>query len=174
MPFDYVFPLPPALMSPLPSAPGSSIAPAQGIDTSTGVGYYNSGNGWVPQVPGTVNNLNLKAQSANVANTNLYAIPAHLGGLYQISAYTKLTTLGGSNSTMPSLTIYFTDAADNTVQNLVPLATNANNTTSTTIQQNTITIYASGGTNIIYNANGYLSNGTAMKYELQVRCTYLG
>jgi hypothetical protein len=173
MGIDQVFSMPPASMSPAPAAPGSAIAPELGVDTSTGVGYISSGNGWVPQVPGTVTNLSVKGKAANIANATLYAVPANMGGAYSIATYVKVTTAATSNSTLPSLTIFWTDAADNTVQNLVASATNTTNTTGL-ILQNTLTIYASGGTNIIYNANGYLSNGTPLAYEVQMRCTYLG
>lgn len=170
MAVDFIFQGPP---SSTVASPGTTIAPAIGLDTINGVGYINAGSGWKPQAPGTVANLSKTAQTANISTTTAYAVPAHMGGQYAVTVYIKVTTAGSVSSTMPSVSIAFTDNGDSVAQSIAATATNTGNTT-TTLAQATVIVWASGGTNIQYSTASYASSAAGMAYELNIRVTYLG
>ncbi|HVI10221.1 MAG TPA: hypothetical protein VND65_18165 [Candidatus Binatia bacterium] len=136
----------------------------------------NVGNGRNQTEP-AVAYVDLTAQTAAIAATTLYAVPAAGAGLYRLSWYAKVTTAAGSSSTLGALTITFTDQ-DGVAQSITCAAqssagtietTDAGNTTTTLLSGLTITINANSSTNIQY-AFAYASNpASAMNYTLHIR-----
>lgn len=124
-------------------------------------------------IPTEYAHVDLTAQSAPISATTLYAVPATGQGMYRISWVASLTTagtsstLGGANG----FQVLFTDPADSVVKTTPASATSAANTTATTIG-GSITVYAKLSTNIQYQM-GYTSSGTAMQYDVHVKCEAL-
>lgn len=173
MSMDYVFTTPPATQTPAVGAPGTTVAPAVGVDTSAGVFYISYGKGWLPNVPSTVAQVKLTAQGANIGSTNAFVLPGNGVGCYLVTTYIKVTRAGSSSSTMPSVTIGWTDI-DGTAQTLAATSTSAGNAT-TTYAQSTSVINAANSSNITYTTASYATSGaTSMQYLLQIRVTYLG
>jgi hypothetical protein len=111
--------------------------------------------------------VNATAQTANIATTTLYAVPAT--GFYRVSIYITVTSIG-TTSTMPSTTITYTDGNSGTnVHSTVTTATATTNSLTTTFAQATYVCYAKTGTNIQYATGSYASTGTAMQYALRIR-----
>lgn len=171
MPHDFVFQGPPSSNI---VAPGTTLAPADGIDTVNNVEYVSTGAGWKPAVPATVGSTNLVNQSAAVAATTVYAVPAHMSGMYRISVVAKVTTAATTSSNLGAITVNYTDNVDGVaVSGLSAAALSAGNTTGTQINGSVI-VNAKGGTNIQW-AIAYTSVGaTSMVYAAEVRVDYLG
>ena len=171
MAIDFIFQGPPPANL---ACPGTTIAPAVGLDSVNGVGYLSSGKGWVPQIPATVAKVDLTGQNAAIAATTLYAVPAHMGGQYRISVDLKVTTAATTSSTLGAATVNYTDADDSVaVSGLTAAASNSGNTT-TTQTSGSVIVNAKGGTNIQY-AIAYASVGaTAMVYSAHIRVDYMG
>lgn len=169
--FDFVFQGPPASTV---VAPGTTLAPAGGIDTVNNVEYVSSGSGWKPAVPATVGSLNLTAQTAAVAASTVYAVPVHMSGMYRISVVAKVTTAATTSSQLGAITVNYTDNVDSVaVSGLSAAAQSTGNTTGTQINGSVI-VNAKGGTNIQW-AIAYASVGaTSMAYAAEVRVDYLG
>jgi hypothetical protein len=175
MPFDFVFPMPPAIMTPVPVAPGTALAPAQGVDTSTNVGYVSSGKGWVPQVPATTASVNLTAQAANIGATTLYAVPAHLGGMYTITVFEESTNTP-TTATLPSVSLAWTDNdTGNSIAATQIVASTGSVSAANVLAQTTYNLDAKGGTTITYQTGSYAAgSGTALQYSLHIRVNYMG
>jgi hypothetical protein len=115
-------------------------------------------------------NLDLTAQNANITTATLYTPSA--SGLYRISAYIIVTTVastGAATSTLPSVTIGWTDKDNSTAQTLVLTPTNAGNLL-TTYQQASCVIDALTAVAITYATGSYASNtASQMQYALHIR-----
>lgn len=134
-----------------------------------------SGNisGYLPTSSSVAAKIDLTAQTAAVAATNLLAAPAT--ARYRISAYLKVTTpaTGAATSTLGAVTITYADGTDNVAQSVVmqlqtqagaSATTNVGNST-TTVLAGEVPIYAHTGTAIQY-AIGYASNAAnTMAFE---------
>jgi hypothetical protein len=115
----------------------------------------------------TVSNVDLLNQTANIASTTLFTPAA--GGLYRISAYLIVTTVDGTSSTLPALTIGWTDPDNSTAQTLVLTPTNAGNT-FTTHQTATCLINAKISVIVTFSTGSYASDTPAtMAYSLHIR-----
>jgi len=118
----------------------------------------------------TSSNVDLTAQAANIVTSTLFTPTA--SGLYRVSAYLIVTTVastGASTSTLPSLTIGWTDTDNATPQTIVLTPTNAGNLL-TTYQQASCVIDAVTAVAITYATNSYASNTAAqMKYSVHLR-----
>jgi hypothetical protein len=114
-----------------------------------------------------VSNLDLTGQSANITTTTLFTPSA--SGIYRISSYIIVTTVDGASSTLPSVTIGWTDTDNSTAQTLVITPTNAGNLL-TTYQQATAVIDAKTAIAVTYATGSYASGTPAtMKYALHIR-----
>ena len=114
----------------------------------------------------TASNVDLTAQVANITTTTLYTPSA--SGVYRVSAYIIVTSVSSPGSTLPSLTIGWTDADSSAAQTLVLTPTNTGNAL-TTLQEATMTFNALTAVAITYATGSYASGGTPMAYSLHIR-----
>jgi len=115
----------------------------------------------------TVNNLDLLGQTANIAPATLFTPSA--SGLYRISAHLIVTIVDGASSTLPALTIGWTDADNSHAQTIVLTPTNAGNLL-TTYQQADCRINAKTLVNVTYATGSYASGTPAtMAYSVHIR-----
>lgn len=165
-----------------------------GIDTSSGINVggvlnvtgkiatYNSMTTVANGVASIVAKADAVAQSANVATTTLFAVPAGGAGMYRASCYVVITQAATTSSTMPYCGVLWTDSDTNTssgVQVTSQLNTNTVGTTSAngSLGQSTGTaiINAKASSNITYQTVNYASSGaTPMQYAIHVKLEYLG
>jgi hypothetical protein len=167
------------------AAVGSMFSQQNG--TPAGVFFIKtqgSGNtGW-GAVPSRVAVSDLTAQTAAVAATTIYAVPASAGGFYRISYNAKVTTagttstLGGTNG----FQVVYTDNDDSVVVttpvwwgggNNGAAPTSASLNTTQTQVSGVIIVNAKAGTNIQFSFD-YTSSGTAMQYSLHTRVIAVG
>lgn len=158
-----------------PSFNGSgNVTSTATVNSITGkLTSYNAistvGNG----VPSLVATIDATAQVANIATATLYSVPASGAGMYRISIYVTVTSVG-TTSTMPSTTITYTDGnAGTNAHSTVTTATSAGNSVTTTFAQTTYVLYAKASTNIQYATGSYASTGSAMQYALRIKCEAL-
>ncbi len=106
--------------------------------------------------------------AANVATTPLFAVTA--SGFFRITAQIVRTQIATTSSTLPSLTIGWTDGNNSAAGSTAVFATNATNTlVAVALVQ--IIVYAKAGTNITYTTAGYVSSGaTPMQYSVNLKC----
>lgn len=130
-------------------------------------------------IPAEYATVDLTAQTANIAATTLYAVPASGAGMYRIAAYTTETTAASATSRLPNVQIIYTDADSATVITMddSPLLGAAglgqtgaytSNTVGTS-GSGVITINAKASTNIQYQTVNYASNLAGMAYALHIK-----
>jgi len=113
--------------------------------------------------------LSLKGQNDNIAATTLFDSKASM--LVRVTVYRVLTTVDAVSSTLPQVTIGWTDADNSTALTVTVVTTNAGNTKATfgTSSQGSIVINKKGGVDVTYATTGYLSNtANAMQYSLYI------
>jgi hypothetical protein len=143
-----------------PAAPAGSTNVTWQEDVSGNVSAY------VSTGPTTLTPVDLTAQTANIGATTLLAATA--SARYLISGYIIVTTVDGVSSTMPKITITWTDPDNSAAQSFDLTATSAGNTTAT-IKQGVMVVSAKTATNIQYATSGYVSNTPAtMQYALHL------
>jgi len=118
-------------------------------------------------------------QTADVASTTMYAVPASGAGLYRVSVYTVITTAATTSSTLPRAYVSWTDQDSNTAVSVYATQTSTTNTIGTVGFQGTllgvIAIQAKASTNIIITTDSYASVGaTPMAFALRTRVERLG
>lgn len=113
----------------------------------------------------------LAAQAANIGSTVLWAVTST--GFYHICTSIKRTQIATTSSTLPSVTLGWTDGDNSQTGTTTAVATNATNTLVATLPAQTV-VYAKTGTNITYSTSGYASSGaTPMQYALELNCEAL-
>jgi len=145
-----------------PAAPAGSTNVKHQTDGSGNVSAY------VPTsvVELTANNYNATAQVANIAATNLVAIP--VTGRYKVSAYIIVTTAATTSSTMPSITVTWSDADSGQAQTLTLTATSTGNTLTTFAQASAL-LSVNAAAPLAFSTSGYASVGaTAMQYAIHI------
>jgi hypothetical protein len=120
-------------------------------------------------------------QSANIPTTTLYTVPTNTGGTYRITAYTVLTQVATTSSTLPNPGVNYTDNDTGAlVTNLFWGSTPTTNTLgiSSNVGGNmngTATFSAKAGTAIQILTANYASTGaTPMQFALHAKLEYLG
>lgn len=134
-------------------------------DASGNISAYHK-NGDVPvQLPP----VDLTAQGANIVATNLVAAASVItNGRFLIKAYTIVTQVATTSSTLPSVVITWTDPDNSTAQTFTLTPTNTGNVL-TTFQQASMIISAKAATAIQYSTTGFTSVGAqAMQYALHL------
>ncbi len=111
-------------------------------------------------------NVSLTGQTANINTTTLLTPSA--SRLYRVSAYIIVTTVSSPGSTLPALTIGWTDADNSTAQTIALTATSTGNTL-TTYKQGVCILNALTAVAITYATGSYASGGTPMQYSLYIR-----
>jgi len=130
-------------------------------------------------LPSIVATVDLTAQSATIATTTLYAVPASGAGQYRISWNSTKTRAATTASTNGTLTLTYT-GSDSIVRSVTCPATNS---VGTSVTFNNVNATASTGclwgmpfiidckasTNIQYSF-GYINSGvTTMQYDLRIK-----
>ena len=150
----------------LPAAPAGSTNVNWQRDPSGNVSAYVT-----TSVELTPDNIDLTAQVADIAATNLVALP--VAGVYRVSAYIIVTTPDGATSTLPAVILTWADQDNNVAQSLTMSPTNAGNLT-TTYEQSDVVISVNAATAIQYSTSGYTSGTPAtMQYALHIRVELL-
>lgn len=156
---------------------GSSPEPYRENDFDTVNGIIPAAA--LPPAPGTiVGNLDLAAQTTNVALTTIYAVPATPAFTYfQACAWEIINTAATTSSTLPSVRTSSTDPINSVVvSEFLALASSAPsggaaNTTATAFTGCSF-IHARAGTNIQIQTSGYASSGaTPMSFDLHATLT---
>lgn len=130
--------------------------------------------------PCTVGTIDLTAQASDIGWSTAYAIPAGLGGMYQVSCYTVATQAATSSSTLPACGLRWTDEDTGVVPaTITMLGTSAANTVGTTgavqYYNPILPIKAAASTNVQYVTSGYASSGaTPMQFAIHLKVEYLG
>lgn len=119
-------------------------------------------------VPSEVATVDLTAQTANIGSTTLYAVPSTGAGLYRISAYWIVTSVG-TTSTLPSLVLGWTDRDNSTAQSTTTAPGTPTGNTLTTLAGLSSVISAKASTNLTYQTTNYASTGSAMQYALRIK-----
>ena len=116
--------------------------------------------------------VDLTGQTANVSTTNIIASTA-AAGLYRISIHIGVTTAATASSTLPSVTVSYTDQSS-VAQSGTAVASNSGNLT-TDVGRGDVICSCKAGSAITFSTSGYASSGaTAMQYSLHIRLEYLG
>lgn len=114
--------------------------------------------------------VDLTAQGANIAATTLLT-PAS-PGLFRISVYIIVSRAASSTSTLPSVTITWTDQDNATGQSVTVTPTDSGNLL-TTVHEGTLVVSAAASA-IQYATAGFASSGgTSMQYALHMRAEAL-
>lgn len=149
---------------------GSSSGGNLGSITAVG-GIPTVGNG----VPAEYAKIDMFNQSANIASSTLYTVPANGAGMYRVSCYAVVTTADAASSTLPNIGIGWTDA-DTSVSLLATGVTPTNPANAVgAFGPGVQVINAKAGSAITYQTSNYAS-GTAgaMKYAIHIKLEYLG
>lgn len=112
--------------------------------------------------------VNLTIQAANISTTTLYT--PLITGFFRVTASLKRTQIATTSSTLPSLTIAWTEGDNSAAGSNVLIATNATNMLAAAIASQQV-VWAKATTAITYATAGYASAGTTpMQYALRIKC----
>lgn len=141
-------------------------APAGAVNVIFQTDGAGNDSAYVPASSVSLPPIDLTAQDADISATTLFTAAA--AGRYRIGAYIIVTMADLISSTLPSVTITWTDADSSIGQSFTLTPTNAGNTT-TTLQQAEMIISAVLSGAVQYTVAGYAS-GTplAMKFALHL------
>lgn len=139
------------------------------LDASGKATVYNGvalvGNGFPYQVA----KVDSTANGANIGSTLLYAVPASGAGIYRLSGYVVLTTKDAVSSTLPALTVGWTDSETSVSTTSGIISTSTNNAVGDH-GFGTAFVNAKASTNITYSTSGYVSNTPGvMLYSVHLR-----
>jgi hypothetical protein len=145
--------------------------------TDTSQIFQWNGAAWVDvssSFRGVVAKVDLTAQSANIVSTLLFTPTAN--GFYRISPWLMTTQAATTSSTLPNLTIGFTDADSSFAELISVTGTSTANTIGQAgLPSTVLPFYAKSGVNITYQTNNYASvGGTSLQYSLHIRLEFLG
>ena len=139
------------------------------------------GNLTVGSVPlPIIASINAVNQQANIVNTTILVgsppiTPITIAALYALSFAVYITTAATTSSTLPSLTITWTNRTNNAVQTATFSAAVPNSNSFTTMYTGQAIMSVASATNIQYSTAGYASvGGTVMQYEIRGTLQILG
>jgi hypothetical protein len=108
------------------------------------------------------------AQAANVNSPTFYAVPT--SGLYRVSAYVVLTQAATTSSTLPGVSVSYTEAITGAVVQDIVFGTGGTTNTVGLHQGGSAVIQAQQGSHIGYITTGYASSGaTPMQYAVGIK-----
>lgn len=152
------------LSNTVPSAPAGGTNLLWQTDGSGNISGYVSTSARINT------SVDLTAQAANISATTLLAVTA--SGFYRVSAYIVVTQIPSTSSTLPKVTITWTDPNNSTGETFDLTATVAGIPANalTDFKQGVMVFNAKTASNIQYATSGYASvGGTAMNYALSLR-----
>jgi hypothetical protein len=139
------------------------------------IASYNGVTTVANGVPAIVAKAGATGQSASIAATTLYAVPAAGAGLYRASCYVVLTTAAGTSSTMPSCAVNWTDNDSSTAEAAVSLTSTSTANAVGTTSAGPLLINVKASTNIQYSTLSYASNpAAAAQYAFHIKLEFLG
>lgn len=122
-------------------------------------------------VPSQSSVFNLTGQAVNIGVTPVLNVTTT--GFYRITASIKRTQIATTSSTLPSVTIAWTEGDNSAAGSFVVIATNATNTL-VAVAPSILVVWAKAGTSITYTTAGYASSGAIpMQYALRIKCEAL-
>lgn len=127
-------------------------------------------SGYVATSAASKATVDLTAQAASIGATTLLAVTAT--GFYRVSAYAVVTQVPSTSSTLPKVTITWTDSNNTTGEtfDITPTLAGGPANALTDFKQGTLVFNAKTGSNIQYATSGYASvGGTPMQYALSLR-----
>lgn len=146
-----------------PAAPALGVNVKWQTDGNGNDSAYLAGGG----IPTTA--IDLTAQTANITPTTLYAVPASFSGLYRVTVFIIVTQAATTSSTLPAVSVVFTDNDNNTSQTLAVTAVNTGNVL-TTFEQGDAVINVKDSTTIQYKTTGTTTVGaTPLNYAVHIR-----
>lgn len=149
------------LSNTVPAAPAGSTNVKWQTDGSGNVSAYITS-----AVELTGNGFDATAQAANIASTNLIAVP--VSGRYRVSAYIVVTQAATTSSVLPSITLSWNDADNGQAQTLVLTPTNAGNVL-TTSQFNDAFLSIGASAPLSFSTASYASVGaTPMQFAIHI------
>ena len=147
----------------VPAAPAGGLNVKWQTDGSGNDSAYLAGGG----IPSTA--VDLTAQTADISPSTLYAVPVGFSGMYRVAVFLIVTQAATVSSTLPAVSIVFTDNDNNTSQTLAVTAINLGNVL-TTFEQGEVIINVKDSTTVQYVTVGSTTVGaTALNYALHVR-----
>lgn len=112
-------------------------------------------------------------QTANINSPTLYAVPT--SGIYRVSAFVAITQAATTSSTMPSVSVSYTEALSGTVVQDNNITAQGSTNLVGLHSGGTAIILAQQGSHIGYTTAGYASSGaTPMQYGVQIKVEFLG
>jgi hypothetical protein len=121
-------------------------------------------------LPSEIATVDVSARTTNQSGT-LFTPTANT--MFRVNVYTAIDTVATTSSTLPSVSVTFTDPDSSVSQTVQVTPTNSGNAT-TTLQQGVAVIYAKSGVAITYANAGYASSGaTAMTFGLHIKLEQL-
>jgi hypothetical protein len=112
----------------------------------------------------TGNGFDATGQTADIAATDLITTP--VAGRYRISAYLVVTTVG-TTSTLPKITLAWSDADNGQNQTFDITPTTAGNTLNT-FEFGDAFISVGAAAPLQFSTSGYASTGTAMQFAIHI------
>jgi len=133
------------------------------VPTFNGINTVSNGT------PAEYSQVNLTAQGADIGTSTLYTTPSSGAGWYRISAHIAVTRRATTASTMPKITISWTDQDRSQVQTFDLTSTSGGNAL-TTFAEGQMMVNAKASTNISYATSGFASFGaTTMQYTIRLK-----
>lgn len=147
-------------------AAGTGYAPANALSLATK--EYVDAN-----LPAIVAVDGKSAQSANVNSPTFYAVPT--SGMYRVSAFVVISQAATTSSTMPSVSVSYTEATTGTVVQDNNITAQGTTNLVGLHSGGTAIISAQQGSNIGYTTSGYASVGaTPMQFSVHIKVEFLG
>ena len=107
--------------------------------------------------------------TAQASDGTLNLFNSGAGGIFRISVNIVVTQVATSSSTLPSLSVVWTDA-DNSQSLSLQLTPTDTGNLLTTVHSGTAIIYPSASTTVYLSISGYASSGaTPMQFSLHIR-----
>lgn len=118
----------------------------------------------------TLAKVDALTQSADISSTPLYTVPTGASAkVFQVSAELVIATAGSASSTLPPLSVTYTDAeTGNSITQAITASSTAN--TTATAKSGVVAINVAAGGAITFSTSGYAaSSANSMVFNAKVR-----